>query len=129
MGRDGGNGGNVFEGVPEGPLPEELLTELLVAPGLRIARVVSTGQASPPGSWYDQDRAEWVLVLAGSAGCCSRARTGRGCSGRATTCSSLRVRATGSSGPTRGGRRCGWPCTTGEGDHARPCGRPRATAD
>jgi cupin 2 domain-containing protein len=57
-----------FEGVPEGPLPEELLTELLVAPGLRIARIVSTGQASPPGSWYDQDRAEWVLVLAGSAG-------------------------------------------------------------
>jgi cupin 2 domain-containing protein len=55
MGRDGGDGGNIFEGVPEGPLPEELLTELLVAPGLRIARIVSTGQASPPGSWYDQE--------------------------------------------------------------------------
>jgi cupin 2 domain-containing protein len=68
VGRDGGDGGNIFEGVPEGPLPDELLTELLVAPGLRIARIVSTGQASPPGSWYDQDRAEWVLVLAGSAG-------------------------------------------------------------
>ena len=36
MERDGGgDGGNIFEGVPEGPLPEELLTELLVAPGLR----------------------------------------------------------------------------------------------
>jgi cupin 2 domain-containing protein len=59
--------GNIFENVPE-QLPEEQLTELLAAPGLRIERIVSTGQASPPGFWYDQDRAEWVLVLAGSAG-------------------------------------------------------------
>jgi len=26
------------------------------------------GQGSPPGFWYDQPWAEWVLVLAGSAG-------------------------------------------------------------
>ena len=44
------------------------MTELLAAPGLRVERIVSTGQASPPGLWYDQDRAEWVLVLSGSAG-------------------------------------------------------------
>lgn len=49
-------------------LPDEQLTELLAAPGLRIERIVSTGQASPPGFWYDQDWAEWVLVLAGSVG-------------------------------------------------------------
>ena len=30
-------------------LPDEQLTELLAAPGLRIERIVSTGQASPPG--------------------------------------------------------------------------------
>lgn len=65
MGRDGGN---IFEGVSEGPLPEERLTGLLAVPGLRIERIVSTGQASPPGFWYDQDWAEWVLVLSGSAG-------------------------------------------------------------
>lgn len=59
--------GNIFEHVPE-QLPEEQLTELLVTPGLRIERIVSTGQASPEGFWYDQDGAEWVLVLAGSAG-------------------------------------------------------------
>ena len=64
----GRDGGNIFEDVPEGPLDEERLTELLAAPGLRIERIVSTGQASPPGFWYDQDWAEWVLVLAGSAG-------------------------------------------------------------
>ena len=61
------DGGNIFENVPEG-LPEEQLTELLAAPSLRIARIVSTGQASPQGFWYDQDRAEWVLLLSGSAG-------------------------------------------------------------
>jgi hypothetical protein len=26
------------------------------------------GHATAPGQWYDQDRAEWVLLLAGSAG-------------------------------------------------------------
>jgi cupin 2 domain-containing protein len=36
-------------------------------PGLRIERIVSFGQASPPGFWYDQDEAEWVLLLAGAA--------------------------------------------------------------
>ena len=45
----------------------EHVDELLTRPGLRIARIVSLGQASPPGFWYDQDWAEWVIVLRGSA--------------------------------------------------------------
>lgn len=60
-------GGNIFAQVPES-LVEEELTELLGTPGLRIERIVSTGQASPPGFWYDQAWAEWVVVLSGSAG-------------------------------------------------------------
>jgi cupin 2 domain-containing protein len=48
-------------------LEEEETTVLGVLPGARIERIVSTGQASPPGFWYDQDWAEWVVVLAGSA--------------------------------------------------------------
>jgi cupin 2 domain-containing protein len=40
---------------------------LASAPGLRIERIVSTGQASPPGFFYDQPQAEWVVVLTGSA--------------------------------------------------------------
>jgi len=40
---------------------------LLTRPGLRIERIVSRGQASPPGFWYDQAEAEWVVVLAGAA--------------------------------------------------------------
>src|SRR5205807_9641811 len=35
--------------------------------GLRIERIVSLAQESPPGFWYDQPQAEWVLLLAGAA--------------------------------------------------------------
>jgi len=45
----------------------EVAETLLTAPGVRIERIVSLGQASPPGFWYDQDEAEWVLLLAGAA--------------------------------------------------------------
>lgn len=45
----------------------EQAVELLSRPGLRIERIVSTGQASPPGFWYDQPQGEWVLLLQGEA--------------------------------------------------------------
>lgn len=35
---------------------------------MRVERIVSTGQASPEGFWYDQAQHEWVVLLAGSAG-------------------------------------------------------------
>jgi cupin 2 domain-containing protein len=58
---------NLFAPVPD-RLAEEQVTELCSAGSVRIERIVSTGQASPPGFWYDQDWAEWVVVLRGSAG-------------------------------------------------------------
>jgi cupin 2 domain-containing protein len=45
----------------------EVAETLVSAPGLRIERIVSLGQATPPGFWYDQAQAEWVLLLAGAA--------------------------------------------------------------
>jgi cupin 2 domain-containing protein len=59
--------GNLFENVAR-KLPHEEVVALLSAPNVRIERIVSTGHANPPDQWYDQDRAEWVLLLAGSAG-------------------------------------------------------------
>ena len=54
------------------PLPDAAVAEcvdtLLTRSGLRIERIVSRGQASPPGFWYDQPEGEWVLLLAGAAG-------------------------------------------------------------
>jgi cupin 2 domain-containing protein len=53
------------------PLPDarraEIVEELLARPGLRIERIVSLGQASPPGFWHDQSEGEWVVLLAGAA--------------------------------------------------------------
>lgn len=57
---------NLFDDLPE-PAAAERLDLLLARPGVTIERIVSTGQASPPGFWYDQPRAEWVAVLAGEA--------------------------------------------------------------
>jgi cupin 2 domain-containing protein len=34
---------------------------------VRLERIVSTGHATPPGQWLDQDRTEWVTVLRGQA--------------------------------------------------------------
>lgn len=57
---------NLIADLPD-RAPEEIVSEILRRPGIRIERIVSTGQASPPGFWYDQPEAEWVLVLAGTA--------------------------------------------------------------
>lgn len=67
--------GNIFDELPD-TLAGEQLIELAAAAGVRIERVVSTGQASPPGFWYDQDDDEWVIVLRGCAGLEIEGRTG-----------------------------------------------------
>jgi cupin 2 domain-containing protein len=58
--------GNLFAAIPP-RLAREEVTTLLTSSGLRIERIVSHGQASPPGFWYDQPQAEWVIVLTGRA--------------------------------------------------------------
>lgn len=59
---------NLYSDLPASPRQDELFRELLKRPGLRIERIVSTGQASPSGFWYDQPEGEWVLLLQGEAG-------------------------------------------------------------
>lgn len=57
------------------PLPEaaknngqETFVDLLSRPGLRIERIISSWQASPPDFWYCQPQGEWALVVQGKAG-------------------------------------------------------------
>jgi len=57
---------NLFGDLPIN-LPEELVEVLVEGQGVRIERVISTGQASPEGFWFDPRRAEWVAVLKGEA--------------------------------------------------------------
>ena len=58
--------GNLFEGL-DAKAPDERFDALLTRPGLRIERIVSTGQAGAEGQWYDQPQTEWVVLLSGSA--------------------------------------------------------------
>jgi cupin 2 domain-containing protein len=57
---------NLLSPLPAGG-PDEVVTNLLDSANARIERIVSRGQASPEGFWYEEDTAEWVLVLAGTA--------------------------------------------------------------
>jgi cupin 2 domain-containing protein len=58
---------NLFEGA-QGDADRETVTSLVDSQNLKIERIVSLGQKSPTGYWYDQPWAEWVMVLDGSAG-------------------------------------------------------------
>jgi cupin 2 domain-containing protein len=53
--------------LPSRPLEDEVADILVERRGLRIERIVSTGQATPEGQWYDQETDEFVLVVAGAA--------------------------------------------------------------
>jgi cupin 2 domain-containing protein len=58
---------NIFNNIPGG-LKAELIDVILETKAVRIERIVSKGHASPPGLWYDQEKDEFVILLAGSAG-------------------------------------------------------------
>lgn len=60
------NPANLFADIPE-QASQELFSTLLDNPRCRIERIVSYGQNSPHGFWYDQGWDEWVLLIQGSA--------------------------------------------------------------
>ena len=41
--------------------------ETLVSGDILIERIISTGQTTPEGEWYDQKKDEWVILLQGEA--------------------------------------------------------------
>jgi cupin 2 domain-containing protein len=59
--------GNLFTELPTDRSAEQVVA-LMSAHNVRIERIVSHGQSSPPNFWYDQAWDEWVVVLSGSAG-------------------------------------------------------------
>lgn len=58
--------GNLFDESSAGREAESS-KPLLVLPQVRIERIASFGQASPPGFWYEQEEDEWVALLEGEA--------------------------------------------------------------
>jgi cupin 2 domain-containing protein len=47
--------------------PKEVAETLAGNDRVRIERIISRGQSSPEGFWYDQEEHEWVVVLKGEA--------------------------------------------------------------
>jgi cupin 2 domain-containing protein len=58
---------NLFADLPS-ELAEERFDRLVEHPAFRLERIVSTAHATPPGEWLSEQRDEWVVLLAGSAG-------------------------------------------------------------
>lgn len=61
-----GVSGNIFAGL-NAQGREEALETLLEGGEFRLERIVSTGQRTPEGEWYDQEADEWVVMLTGGA--------------------------------------------------------------
>ena len=59
--------GSLREGLPAEPQAEELVDILMERPGLRMERIVSTGQVTAEDQWYDQAWDEFVVVVSGAA--------------------------------------------------------------
>lgn len=57
---------NILE-LPRFLPPEEVFEALIPDKGILIERIISSGQSSPEGFWYQQERDEWVVLLQGFA--------------------------------------------------------------
>jgi len=57
---------NLFTDL-QAPCSEEVTETLLETGGFSLERIVSTGQSTPAGEWYDQEKDEWVILLSGGA--------------------------------------------------------------
>ena len=58
--------GNIYNPIPD-DLSNEMFEILVQNASVKIERIISRGHTSPETGWYDQDRAEWVIVLTGEA--------------------------------------------------------------
>lgn len=57
---------NIWD-IPDTLDEKEFIQILLQCPGIRIEKIVSSGQCSPEGFWYDQKESEWICLLQGEA--------------------------------------------------------------
>ncbi len=57
---------NIYRDLPDAR-SQEVLETLAAHDQIRIERIVSRGQRSPDGFWYDQPNHEFVVLLRGAA--------------------------------------------------------------
>ena len=58
--------GNLLTRLPWSA-PAEVFEPIFQADGIRVERIISTGQVTPEGEWLVQDCDEWVVLLTGEA--------------------------------------------------------------
>ncbi len=58
---------SIFSNIPDS-IKEEIFEIPIKTDHFKLERIISAGQTTPPGEWYDQDANEWVILLGGSAG-------------------------------------------------------------
>ena len=57
---------NIYE-VPQEVSQLEKFEQIVSGKNIQIERIVSTGQTTTSGQWYDQELDEWVILLQGEA--------------------------------------------------------------
>ena len=58
---------NLFSNIPES-FPREILETLLENNRFKLELILSSGQSTPNGKWFDQEKDEWIVLLKGKAG-------------------------------------------------------------
>ena len=58
---------SIFSDIPA-KIPDELENLLVSGGRFRLNRIVSRGHSNPADDWYDQNEAEWVMLISGRAG-------------------------------------------------------------
>jgi len=99
---------NILADLPVVPKAAERLEILLAQPDLRIERIVSSGQASPPGFWYEQAETAWVLLVSGEALLRFEDETEADACAPVTGCASNRCGATAWNGRPQTRQPSGW---------------------
>jgi cupin 2 domain-containing protein len=57
---------NIYE-LPQVLNQLEKFEQIVSGENIQIERIISTGQTTPSGQWYDQTTDEWVILLQGEA--------------------------------------------------------------
>ncbi len=58
---------NIFDPTQTPHPQEELFETLSEGSSTKVERIISRGQVTAPGKWYDSDTNEWVVLIQGKA--------------------------------------------------------------